>query len=51
MPRPKKTAKDLTTEEAVRKMFPKKAIEKAKEEAANPRSPAKTSPIKPSKHA
>jgi hypothetical protein len=33
MPRPKKKARDLTTEEALAKLFPKKAITKAKEEA------------------
>lgn len=33
MPRPKKKARDLTTEEALAKLFPKKAVTKAKEEA------------------
>jgi hypothetical protein len=33
MPRPKKKARDLTTEEAIAKLFPKKAVTKANEEA------------------
>jgi hypothetical protein len=33
MPRPKKKARDLTTEEALAKLFPKKAVTRAKEEA------------------
>jgi len=33
MPRPRKKARDLTTEEALAKMFPKKALTKAKEVA------------------
>ena len=35
MPRRKKKPQELTTEEAIKKLFPKKAIEKARE-AANP---------------
>jgi hypothetical protein len=31
--RPRKKARDLTTEEAMRKLFPKKVVDKAKEEA------------------
>nr|ANA07976.1 hypothetical protein 5G12_050 [uncultured bacterium 5G12] len=31
--RPRKKARDLTTDEAMRKLFPKKVAEKAKEEA------------------
>lgn len=31
--RPRKKASDLTSEEALKKLFPKKAVEKAKEEA------------------
>jgi hypothetical protein len=31
--RPRKKARDLTTEEAMRKLFPKKVVENAKEEA------------------
>ena len=50
MPRPKKKASEFTDEEAMKKLFPKKAVDKAKKEAENPRSPAKTSPIPPSKH-
>lgn len=50
MPRRKKKASELTTEEAMKKMFPKKAREEAKKEAENPMAPAKTSSIKPSKH-
>lgn len=33
MPRPRKKAADLTTEEALARIFPKKAITRAKEEA------------------
>ncbi len=33
MPRPRKKAADLTTEEAMVKMFPKKALTRAKDEA------------------
>jgi hypothetical protein len=40
MPRKKKPAKELTTEEAMRKMFPNKALRDAKKDAL---SPAKTS--------
>jgi len=32
MARPRKKASDLTTEEALRKLFPKKVVDKAKEE-------------------
>lgn len=35
MPRRKKPPQELTTEEAIKKLFPKKAIEKARE-VANP---------------
>jgi len=31
--RPKKPARELTTEEALAKLFPKKAVKRAKEEA------------------
>jgi len=34
VPRPKKPARELTTDEALAKLFPKKAVSKAKEEAA-----------------
>jgi len=34
MPRAKKSPKDWTTEEAMQKLFPKKARERAKDEAA-----------------
>jgi hypothetical protein len=44
MPRRPKKARDLTDAEAIKKLFPKKAVEAADEEAKNPRSPAKTSP-------
>lgn len=50
MPRRKPKARELTDEEAIKKLFPKKAVEEAKKEAENPRSPAKTDPIPPSKH-
>jgi len=43
MPRKKRTPQQLNDEEAIRKLFPKKAVDKAKEEAKNPRSPANTS--------
>lgn len=33
MGRPRKKARDLTTEEAIAKLFPKKAVTRAKEEA------------------
>ena len=33
MARPRKKARDLTTEEAMKKLFPKKVVEKAKKEA------------------
>lgn len=33
MGRPRKKAQDLTTAEAMRKLFPKKIVDKAKEEA------------------
>lgn len=33
MPKKKKTAKDMTTEELVKKLFPKKVIDKLKEVA------------------
>ena len=49
MPRKKLTPRELHDEEAIKKLFPKKAVDKAKKEAENPRSPAKTSPIPPSK--
>jgi len=35
--RPRKKARDLTTEEAMRKLFPKKVVDKAKEEAEKKR--------------
>jgi len=34
MGRPRKKAADLTTEEAMRRLFPKRVLAKAKEEAA-----------------
>ncbi|HVW90960.1 MAG TPA: hypothetical protein VHC01_15995 [Gaiellaceae bacterium] len=40
MARPRKKARDLTTDEALAKLFPKKAITKAKEEAEKPSKPA-----------
>lgn len=43
MPRRKRKPQELNDEEAIRKLFPKKAVDKAKKEAENPRSPAKTS--------
>jgi hypothetical protein len=39
--RPRKKAQDLTTEEALRKLFPKKVADRAKEEAEkNRRKPS-----------
>jgi hypothetical protein len=35
MPRKKKLAKDLTTEEAIKKLFPKKVVDKAREAASS----------------
>ncbi len=49
MPRRKPKARDLTTDDAIKKMFPAKAVKEAKKEAENPRSPAKTRSIPPSK--
>ncbi|MDQ3619358.1 MAG: hypothetical protein M3391_04425 [Actinomycetota bacterium] len=43
MPRKKKRADELTTEEAMAKMFPKKVRDEAKKAAAKPRSPARLS--------
>jgi hypothetical protein len=43
MPRRKKRADELTTEEAIKKMFPKKVRDEAKKVAEKPRSPAKLS--------
>jgi hypothetical protein len=43
MGRPRKKAADLTTEEALRKLFPKKVLDEAKKEAT------KTEGRKPSK--
>jgi hypothetical protein len=43
MPRPKKKPSDFTTDEAMKKLFPKKAVDRAKKEAENPRSPGRTS--------
>jgi hypothetical protein len=43
LPRKRKKPEELTTEEAVKKLFPKKVREKAKEAAEKPRSPAKLS--------
>lgn len=40
MGRPRKKAADLTTEEAMKKLFPKKALNKAKEEAKKSRKQA-----------
>jgi hypothetical protein len=41
MGRPRKKAQDLTTDEAMRKLFPKKVADKAKEEAEkNRRKPS-----------
>lgn len=40
MGRPRKKAADLTTEEAMRKLFPKRALNRAKKEAEKePRKP------------
>jgi hypothetical protein len=40
MPKPKKPAGELTTDEALAKLFPKKAVKQAKEEAAKADSKA-----------
>jgi hypothetical protein len=40
MPRPRKKAAELTTDEALAKLFPKKVVKKAKEEAAEADSKA-----------
>jgi hypothetical protein len=45
MARPRKKARDLTTEEALRKLFPKKVVDKAKKDAGKetetePRNPS-----------
>jgi hypothetical protein len=37
--RPPKKASDLTSEEVLKKLFPKKAVEKAKEEAGTTEKP------------
>jgi hypothetical protein len=46
--RPKKPARELTTEEALAKLFPKKAIKKAKEEAEKRDNQATDDDSKPS---
>jgi hypothetical protein len=46
MGRPRKKAQDLTTEEAMRKLFPKKVVDQAKDEAERHRK--KTNRRKPS---
>ena len=38
MGRPRKKAQDLTNDEAMKKLFPKKVVDKAKEEAEKNRS-------------
>jgi hypothetical protein len=35
MARPRKKARDLTTEEAMKRLFPKRAVTRVKKEAAN----------------
>jgi hypothetical protein len=50
LPRPKKKSSEYTDEEAMKKLFPKKARDKAKKEAENPRSPAQTPNMDTSKH-
>ena len=49
MPRRKTPPRDLTDEEVMKKLFPKKARDKAKKEAENPRSTGETSIKKKSK--
>lgn len=49
MPEKKKRADELTTEEAMKKLFPKKVREKAKENSEKGRSPARLSIEKKSK--
>jgi hypothetical protein len=49
MPKRKKRADELTTEEAMKKLFPKEAREEAKKESEKGRSPAKLSIEKKSK--
>jgi hypothetical protein len=46
MPRPKKHPKEWTTEEAMKRLFPKKVRDEAKKIASPPSSPART-PDKP----
>ena len=45
MAKPKKQAGDLTTEEALRKLFPKKVVEEAKKEAEKAASKKPKLPI------
>jgi hypothetical protein len=40
MPRPKKEPRDLTTEEAIKKLFPKKVRETIKEKAREQEKPS-----------
>jgi hypothetical protein len=46
MPRSKKDPKDWTTEEAMKKLFPKKVRDKAKEEASKPQVKGRKPSIK-----
>ena len=39
MPTKKKLPQDLTTEEAIRKLFPKRVVEEAKQQAIEPPKP------------
>ena len=48
MPRPKKHPSELTTEEAMKKLFPKKVREAVKKEAEQPGKP-QVRPSKPSR--
>ncbi len=40
MPRPKKKPQELTTEEAIKKLFPKKVVEKAREAVKSDTKPS-----------
>ena len=48
MGRPRKMARDLTTDEAMRKLFPRRVITRAKEEAAKADEKATKKDNKPS---
>ena len=49
MPTKKRQPQDLTTEEAIRKLFPKRVVEQARKEADEPSKPQVTTPKPPIK--